>query len=282
MGYTTSVTAEGLTHLTRISRFLSDRLNRQPDPYAAYVGASAFAHKGGLHVSAMAKSTSSYEHIAPEIVGNSRTILISDQAGKSNIISRLTEIGMVFDPKDERLNRLVQEIKELEHHGYSYDSADASFELLAQRTLSIVPNYFMLQTFRVIDERRYNAKGELTTLSEATIKLKVGGRTVMSVAEGNGPVNALDTALRKALRRKYPQLADLQLVDYKVRIVNSGSGTKALTRVLIESMDNNGHRWTTIGVSTNIIDASYNALYDSITYRLLKSAPAVPSNNPSS
>jgi 2-isopropylmalate synthase len=219
----------------------------------------------------MAKSTSSYEHIEPELVGNSRTILISDQAGKSNIVSRLTEIGMDFDPKDERINDLVREIKELEHHGYSYDSADASFELLAHRFLKHVPDYFALQTFRVIDERRYNANGQLITLSEATIKLKVGGRLVMSVAEGNGPVNALDTALRKALRRKYHQLADLELVDYKVRIVNSGSGTKALTRVLIENMDSNGRRWTTIGVSTNIIDASYNALFDSITYKLLKS-----------
>ena len=271
MGYRTSVTMESLTHLTRVSRFLSDRLNRLPDPYAAYVGSSAFAHKGGLHVSAMAKSTSSYEHIEPELVGNSRSILVSDQAGKSNIIARLKEIGIDYDEKDVRINQLVREIKELESQGYSYDSADASFEILALRILSTVPDYFQLQTFRVIDERRYNAKGELLTLSEATIKLRVGGKLVMSVAEGNGPVNALDTALRKALKRKYHELTDLKLIDYKVRIVNSGSGTKALTRVLIESSDRSGHRWTTIGVSTNIIDASYNALYDSITYKLLKS-----------
>src|SRR5262249_32729359 len=158
------------------------------------------------------------------------------------------------DLKDDRLGDLVREIKHLEHHGYSYDSADASFELLAHRFLSHVPDYFSLQSFRVIDERRFNAMGEAQTLSEATIKLTIDGQEVMSVAEGNGPVNALDTALRKALKRQYPQLADLKLVDYKVRIVNSGSGTKALTRVLIESMDGEGNHWTTIGVSTNIID----------------------------
>lgn len=269
MGFTTGITMEGLTHLTRISRFLNERLNRQPNPYAAYVGNSAFAHKGGLHVSAMAKSTSSYEHIAPELVGNSRLILVSDQAGKSNIIARLKEIGLAFDPKDDRITALVDEIKNRESEGYSYDSADASFELLARRVLGNVPDFFTLQNFRVIDERRYNANEHLITLSEATIKLLVEGRTVMSVAEGNGPVNALDKALRKALSRRYKQLKDITLIDYKVRIINSGKGTEALTRVLIESTDHTGHRWSTVGVSTNIIDASYNALHDSITYRLL-------------
>lgn len=270
MGFTTNVSSDGLAHLTRISRFLNDRLNRQPNPYAAYVGSSAFAHKGGLHVSAMAKFTSSYEHIDPALVGNSRFILVSDQAGKSNIISRLKEIGVEHDPADSRILQLVEEVKHRENQGYSYDGADASFELLARRTLTSVPDFFALQTFRVIDERRHNAKGQLVTLSEATIKLKVEGRTVMSVAEGNGPVNALDKALRKALSRRYKQLKDIQLVDYKVRIINSGKGTEALTRVLIESADHSGHRWMTIGVSTNIIDASYNALYDSLTYRLLR------------
>lgn len=270
MGFTTGISHEGLTHLTRISRFLYDRLNRQPNPYAAYVGTSAFAHKGGLHVSAMAKSTSSYEHIDPALVGNSRLILVSDQAGRSNIIARLKEIGLAFDPKDEKIMMLVDAIKQRESQGYSYDSADASFELLARKLLGHVPDFFALQNFRVIDERRYNANGTLVTLSEATIKLRVEGRNVISVAEGNGPVNALDKALRKALSRRYKQLKDMTLIDYKVRIINSGKGTEALTRVLIESTDHSGHRWSTIGVSTNIIDASYNALFDSITYRLLK------------
>lgn len=161
-------------------------------------------------------------------------------------------------------------MKEREANGYAYDGAEASFELLARRALSNVPEFFRLLSFRVIDERRWNARNELITLSEATIKAEIKGQTLMDVAEGNGPVSALDAALRKVLNPVYPQVADLKLVDYKVRILNPTAGTKALTRVMIESADANGERWSTVGVSTNVIDASFNALHDSITYKLLR------------
>lgn len=271
MGYDTGISEDGLKHLTRTSRFLDERLNRPPNPYAAYVGASAFAHKGGLHVSAVAKNPASYEHIDPELVGNQRNIVVSDQAGRSNIVARLKDIGMNPDDyPNDKITHLVNEIKQRESEGYAYDSADASFDLLARRTLEQVPAYFNLYSFRVIDERRWNAKGDLVTLSEATIKLTIAKKKIMTVAEGNGPVNALDNALRKALSKRYKPLSDIRLLDYKVRILTPGAGTEALIRVLIESGDAHGNRWTTVGVSTNVIDASYNALNDSITYKLLK------------
>ena len=271
MGYETSLGKDGLKQLTRLSRFLDERLNRSPDPYAPYVGSAAFAHKGGLHVSAVAKNPASYEHINPELVGNARHIVVSDQAGRSNIVARLKEIDLNVSkfPK-EKITALVDEIKQRESMGYAYDSANASFDLLARRMLTSVPEYYNLTSFRVIDERRWNAKGDLVTLSEATIKLKLQSRRVMTVAEGNGPVNALDNALRKALSTRYKPLKDIKLVDYKVRIITPEAGTEALIRVLIETEDTDGHRWTTIGVSTNVIDASYNALYDSITFKLMK------------
>ncbi|WP_207476373.1 citramalate synthase [Arenibaculum pallidiluteum] len=270
MGYETGVTEAGLTRLTQVSRFLDERLNRAPWRHQPYVGESAFAHKGGLHVSAVEKDPASYEHIDPARVGNRRTILVSDQAGRSNVLSRCREIGIEIDPDDRRLAALVESVKRREFEGYAYDGAEASFELLARRALDEVPEYFRLNSFRVIDERRWNAKGDLITLSEATIKVQVAEEQVMTVAEGNGPVNALDTALRKALVPVYPELAGVRLVDYKVRILTPTEGTKAVTRVMIESDDGKGHRWTTVGVSANVIDASYNALHDSLTYRLLR------------
>lgn len=271
MGFETGITKDGLAHLTRLSRFLDDRLNKQPNMFAPYVGAAAFAHKGGLHVSAVAKNPESYEHIQPELVGNERQILVSDQSGKSNIVARLKEIGLNSDVyEDSAISALVSVVKQQESQGFAYDSADASFYLLAQRHLEDVPEFFSLKSFRVIDERRWNAKGELITLSEATVRVEVDGKEEMRVAEGNGPVNALDNALRMALASIYPQLQDITLVDYKVRILNAGVGTGARTRVLIESADQKGNRWSTVGVSTNIIDASYNALHDSITYLLMQ------------
>lgn len=270
MGFKTGVSKEGLKQLTHISRAVQERLNRAPNPYAAYVGASAFAHKGGLHVSAVAKHPKSYEHIEPEAVGNVRNILVSDQAGRSNILASLKTAGLVVDPRDPKVAELVDEVKKREAAGYAYDGADASFELLARRMLGGIENFYDLQSFRVIDERRFNAKGKLITLSEATIKLKIKGKTLMTVAEGNGPVNALDKALRKALSLKYKQLKEMRLVDYKVRIIPS-HGTDALTRVWIESADASGNHWCTIGVSANVIDASYNALQESIIYKLLHS-----------
>jgi 2-isopropylmalate synthase len=270
MGYDTGLTEDDLGRLTHVSRFLDDRLNRAPDTGAAYVGARAFAHKGGLHVSAIEKDPRTYEHVAPDSVGNERHIVVSDQAGRSNVLARFREIGIEVDSKDPKISGLLEDVKRREHEGYAYDGASASFELLARRVLESVPDYFNLESFRVMDERRWNAKGELITLSEATIKIDVGGEHFMTVAEGKGPVNALDNALRKALTTIYPQLDDMRLADYKVRILTPGAGTEAVTRVMIESTDSDGHRWSTVGVSANVIDASYNALHDAITYKLYR------------
>ncbi len=262
------VSPDHLRQLTQLSRLLDELLNRAPDRHAAYVGDAAFAHKGGLHVSAVEKDPRTYEHVPPQTVGNRRHILVSDQAGRSNILARLREAGIELDPKHPKVARLLEEVKEREFQGYAYDGAEASFELLARRAIDGVPDYFRLQSFRVIDERRWNARGDLVTLSEATIKVEVGGTTLMTVAEGNGPVNALDTALRKALIPVFPELEAIRLTDYKVRILTPQDGTKAVTRVMIETSDAEIGSWSTVGVSTNVIDASYNALHDSLTYKL--------------
>ncbi len=271
MGFDVGIDEKHLKNLVHTSNFLDDLLNKERDKFAPYVGKYAFAHKGGLHVSAVAKNPESYEHIAPEKVGNERQIMISDQAGRSNIISRLKKIGL--DPDDKikfhQIADLVNQVKDLEAKGYAYDAADASFEILAKKSLAIVPSFFDLVGFRVLDERKFDSKGKIITVAEATIKIKIGNKTTMSVAEGNGPVNALDKALRKALSRKYPTLKNLCLTDYKVRILTPSDGTQAVTRVQIESSDGKS-KWTTIGVSENIVDASFRALHDSITFKLLQ------------
>jgi len=272
MGYETGVSEDDMTKLTHLSRLLDERLNRQPNRGAPYVGESAFAHKGGVHASAVEKDPATYEHIEPEKVGNRRHIVVSDQSGRSNILARFREIGIDIDPddQDDQVARLVETVKDQEFKGYAYDGAEASFELLARRALGKVPDYFHCTSFKVLDERRWDGNGKLITSSEATVKLDVGGEAHMTVAEGNGPVNALDAALRKVLTVIYPQLEDLRLVDYKVRILTPGDGTRAITRVMIESADKNGEHWSTVGVSANIIDASYNALRDSIIYKLYR------------
>jgi 2-isopropylmalate synthase len=270
MGYDTGVSEEGLTHLVSISRLLDERINRAPNRYAAYVGENAFAHKGGLHVSAIEKNPKTYEHVEPEKVGNIRKILVSDQAGRSNILSRCREVGIEVPADDKRIGDLVTLVKEREFDGYAYDGAEASFELLARRLLGEVPDFFTVNSFRVIDERRWNALGKLVTLSEATVRLTVNGEQQMTVADGNGPVNALDEGLRKALIPFYPSLKDIHLTDYKVRILTPQDGTKAVTRVMIESQNGRGERWTTVGVSPNVIDASFNALLDVLCYKLMR------------
>lgn len=271
MGFDVGIEQKELKNLVRTANFLDDLLNKERDKFAPYVGKYAFAHKGGLHVSAVAKNPTSYEHVAPEKVGNERQIMISDQAGRSNIISRLKKIGL--DPEDKikfhQIADLVNQVKELEAKGYAYDAADASFEILAKKSLSVVPNFFDLVGFRVLDERKFDSKGKVVTIAEATIKIKIGNKVTMSVAEGNGPVNALDKALRKSLSRKYPSLKNVRLTDYKVRILTPSDGTQAITRVQIESTDGK-NKWTTIGVSENIVDASFRALHDSITYQLMR------------
>jgi len=279
MGFETGVGAQGLKHLRSVSNALDERLNRAPDRHRPYVGESAFAHKGGLHVSAVEKDPRCYEHVLPESVGNHRQILVSDQAGRSNILARFREIGMEVDANDPRINAVLEQVKEKEKQGYAYDGAGASFELLARRALGSVPEYFHCSSFRVIDERRWNANGDLVTLSEATVKLALlsdqgaagdEGDQRMAVAEGNGPVNALDAAMRKVLLPLYPTLHDLRLVDYKVRILTPGDATAAVTRAMIESTDESGRTWATVGVSANVIGASYNALRDSIVYKLFR------------
>jgi 2-isopropylmalate synthase len=270
LGYHTAISEAKLKDLGKLSRMIDERLDRAPNPHAPYVGSAAFAHKGGLHVSAMAKNTASYEHIPPEVVGNERHILISDKAGRSNILNHLQEFGIEIAADDPRIADLVRVVKERETDGYAYEGASASFELLARRHLGGLPTFFEVDSFRVLDERRWNARHEVVTLSEATIKLMVEGERIMTVGEGNGPVNALDGALRAALIGRYPALESMRLTDYKVRILSPKLATAAVTRVMIESADGAGNRWNTIGVSPNVIDASYNALHDAITYMLLK------------
>ena len=268
-----SVSDAQLKKLAQVSHALDERLNRASDRHAPYVGESAFATKAGIHASAIAKDPATYEHVTPGAIGNRRKVLVSEQAGKSNVLAELERIGLKVDKDDPRIGRLLEIVKERETIGYAYEAADASFELLARRTLGTVPAYFDVTQFDVNIEQRNNAKGERVSVALAVVKVKVGNDNLISAAEGNGPVNALDQALRKDLGQYQKYIEGLSLADYRVRILNSG--TEAVTRVLIESQDEAGERWTTIGVSPNIIDASFQALMDSIIYKLVKSgAPA--------
>src|SRR5713226_3292017 len=267
------VTDEKLKSLMKVSRTLDDMLNRAPNRHAPYVGESAFATKAGIHASAIVKEPATYEHVDPETVGNRRRLLVSDQSGKSNVLAELARVGLAVEKDDDRVTRLLDEVKRREAIGYAYEAADASFELLARRMLEKVPNYFNVERFDVNIEQRYNAVGRRVTVSMAVVKVKVGNETLISAAEGDGPVHALDLALRKDLGKYQQYIEGLDLTDYRVRILNSG--TEAVTRVLIESQDETGERWTTVGVSSNIIDASFQALMDSIVYKLVRSgAPA--------
>jgi 2-isopropylmalate synthase len=266
------VSDDKLKGLAHVSRALDEMLNRAPNRHAPYVGESAFATKAGIHASAIMKDPATYEHVGPESVGNQRRLLVSDQAGRSNVLAELERIGIKVDKNDPRVARLLDEMKELEASGYAYEGADASFELLARRILGKVPDYFAVEKFDVTVEHRINALGKHVAVSIAIVKTKVDGETLMTAAEGNGPVNALDIALRKVLGRYAQVIAGTKLTDYRVRILNSG--TEAVTRVLIESQDETGARWTTVGVSANIIDASFQALMDSVVYKLTRSEAA--------
>jgi 2-isopropylmalate synthase len=267
------VSDDDLRRLVAISRTLDEMLNRAPNRHAPYVGESAFATKAGIHASAIVKEPATYEHVPPEVVGNRRKLLVSDQAGRSNILAELDRLGITVDRNDPRIGRLLEVVKEREATGYAYEAADASFELLARRILGHVPEYFTVDQFDVNVEQRYNAIGQRVTVAMAVVKVKIDNETLISAGEGNGPVNALDVALRKDLGKYQSYINGLELTDYRVRILNAG--TEAVTRVLIESSDETGERWTTVGVSPNIIDASFQALMDSIVYKLMKSgAPA--------
>ncbi|MBE7185416.1 MAG: citramalate synthase [Methylobacterium mesophilicum] len=266
--FETGISETALAGLAHLSRGFDELLNRAPEPQAPYVGQSAFATKAGIHASALLKEPATYEHVPPESVGNRRRVMVSDQGGKANFVAELKRRGIDVPKGEGRLDALVALVKEREAEGYAYEGADASFELLARRMLDTVPDFFHVTSFRCTVERRYDANGALRTFSEAVVKVLVDGQEKMSVAEGHGPVNALDIALRKDLGKFQGEIADLELVDFKVRILNGG--TAATTRVLIESHDGTGARWTTVGVSDNIIDASFQALMDSITFKLMK------------
>jgi len=267
--FETGVNEEKLRNLAHVSRSFDELLNRAPFSQAPYVGKSAFATKAGIHASAIVKEPETYEHVPPETVGNRRRMLVSDQAGKSNLVAELQRIGMTVAKDDSRLDALLRDVKEREAQGYAYDGADASFELLARRTLGTVPHYFDVLSFRVIVEERDKAM-----VSEAVVKVRIDGETYLNAGEGNGPVNALDVALRKDLGKYQRHIDDMELVDFKVRILNGGTG--ATTRVLIESRDGKGDRWFTVGVSPNIVEASFQALSDSIIYKLVREG--VPAN----
>ncbi|MBI5114221.1 citramalate synthase [Rhodoplanes serenus] len=263
-----------LGRLTRVSRRLDEMLNRAPNRHAPYVGASAFVTKAGIHASAILKDPATYEHVAPESVGNRRDLLVSDQGGRSNVLAELARIGLTVDKNDPRIGTLLDVVKERQAIGYAYESAPASFELLARRVFGTVPDYVEVLKFDVNVEHRINALNKRVTATVAVVKVQVGdGEPLISAAEGIGPVHALDLALRKDLGKYQEYIQGLELTDYRVRILDGGTG--AVTRVLIESQDETGASWTTVGVSPNIIDASFQALMDSIVYKLVRSgAPA--------
>ena len=266
--FETAIDPERLAGLTNLSHAFDELLNRSPNHQAPYVGASAFATKAGIHASALLKDPRTYEHVTPESVGNFRKVMVSDQGGKSNFINALKRRGIEVSKDDPKLDKLISIVKEREASGYAYEGADASFELLARRTLGTIPEFFKTEGFRVMVERRFDSLGRIKIVSEAVVKISIDGQTLMSVAEAEVPVNALDLALRKDFGKYQHEIDDLVLADFKVRILNGG--TEAITRVLIESTDGTGVRWWTVGVSENIIDASFQALMDSVIYKLMK------------
>ncbi len=273
--FTTGIDSKALADLLRISRQLDDILNRVPLRSAPYVGASAFAHKAGLHASAILKDPTTYEHIDPALVGNERIIPMSNQAGQSNLRARLAAAGITVDAKDPRLGRILDIVKEREDQGYAYDGAQASFELVARAELGLLPEFFEVKRYRVTVERRKNKYNQTVSLSEAVVVVKIGETKMLSVSESmdetgtdRGPVNALAKALSKDLGPYQACIDDMHLVDFKVRITQGG--TEAVTRVIIDSEDSQGRRWSTVGVSANIVDASFEALLDAITWKLIR------------
>ena len=278
--YEIRVGEAGLKNLTRASRLLDEILNRVPQRQAPYVGSSAFAHKAGLHASAILKNPATYEHIQPELVGNARVIPMSNQAGQSNLRRRLSEAGIMVDDGDPALGQILEEIKAREAAGYSYDTAQASFELLARRALGQMPRFFEVKRYRVTVERRKNKYDKMVSLSEAVVVVKIGDQKMLSVSESmdetgsdRGPVNALSKALAKDLGPYQSYIDTIRLVDFKVRITQGG--TEAVTRVIIDSEDDTGRRWSTVGVSANIVDASFEALLDAVHWKLIQDgAPA--------
>jgi len=278
--FETGVTLDALTGLRKASRLLDDILNRLPAKQAPYVGASAFAHKAGLHASAIAKDPTTYEHIDPALVGNTRIVPMSNQAGQSNLRARLADAGLVVEKGDPALARILDRIKDQEAQGFSYDTAQASFELLARDELGRLPVFFEVKRYRVTVERRRNKRNQVISLSEAVVVTKVRGEKFLNVSDSigpdgsdQGPVNALSRALVKDLGPYQDYIADMQLTDFKVRITNGG--TEAVTRVIIDNADAQGRSWSTVGVSANIVDASFDALVDAINWKLIRDGATV-------
>ncbi|MGH8008210.1 MAG: alpha-isopropylmalate synthase regulatory domain-containing protein, partial [Candidatus Binatia bacterium] len=261
------VNSTQLQHLPEVSRLVYELANVEPNKRQPYVGVSAFAHKGGLHVAAVQKNRETYEHIDPELVGNHQRVLVSDLSGRSNVIYKAKEFGLDMDSADPAVKTILEEVKRLENAGFQYEGAEGSFELLMQKAFNAQVRHFRLIGFRVIDEKRNEDE---PPLSEATIMIEgPDGAVEHTAAQGKGPINALDQALRKALTKFYPQLEKMHLLDYKVRVLGGDQGTGATVRVLIESGDEHD-RWGTVGVSHNVIEASWQALVDSIEYKLYK------------
>lgn len=272
LGYRTGVSDEGLRRLTEVSRMLDERLNRTPNPHAAYVGENAFAHKAGLHAAAVTRNSSTYEHIAPARVGNRRQVLVSNQAGRANLVNRLSQLGFVLHADDPRITALVEQVKLREFDGWAYDGAEASFELLARGTLGEMPALFEIVSVRATEIRRWNAKGELIALCNAAVELEIDGKFKMAAAEGEDMLEVMDEAFRRVLLPSFPELAGVRLAGCRTRNLIRQEGARPVTRVLIESHDADLPalgRWSTIGVATDAVDATLIALRDAITYRLL-------------
>jgi 2-isopropylmalate synthase len=268
-----TIPADRLERLTPVSHHIAELVNIAPNPQQAYVGNSVFAHKGGLHASAVARSADLYEHVKPSSVGNGTRVVVSEMAGRSTLAMKAAELGLELD--GEVLGRVLDELKRLEHEGYHFEVADGSLELLLRRATGWVPDFFTVESFRIITDHGESAEGSTSApfgvTTEATVKVHVGGERIVATAEGNGPVNALDAALRGAIGPKFPALSTMHLTDYRVRVLDTGRGTGAVTRVLVDTTDGEAI-WTTIGVSENIIEASWQALYDSVVFGLVHSA----------
>jgi 2-isopropylmalate synthase len=267
-----TIPADRLERLTPVAHHIAELVNIAPNPQQPYVGHSVFAHKGGLHASAVARSSDLYEHVPPNSVGNGTRVVVSEMAGRSTLAMKAAELGLELD--GEVIGRVLDELKHLEHEGYHFEVADGSLELLLRRATGWTPDFFTVESFRVITDHSDRSEVAVAAdalfgvMTEATVKVHVGSERIVAVAEGNGPVNALDGALRGAIGPRFPVLSGMHLTDYRVRVLDTGRGTGAVTRVLVDTTD--GQRtWTTIGVSENIIEASWQALYDSIVYGLL-------------
>jgi 2-isopropylmalate synthase len=264
LGYA-CVPEEQLKQLTNTSRYVYEIANITPPNVQPFVGQSAFAHKGGMHVSAILKAAETYEHIHPEVVGNTRRVLVSELSGQSNLLFKAQELNLEIDKNKPEGRAIIEKVKDLEHQGYQYEGAEASFELLVRKGLGEYEEVFTVESFKVLMEKI----GENEIMTEATVKVNVNGQIVHTVAEGNGPVNALDNALRKALEAFFPDIKEMYLTDYKVRVLSEHEATASKVRVLIESTKDGHDSWSTVGVSTNVIEASWEALLDSMRYALL-------------